>query len=1202
MILSLRIVHNKRLSKFEEIYLKFKDVTLESMSLFLLDRPIFQAQSIQNVTIQNELTDSLTHLKWISVLKEEEVFLPRAWDMPEVFRKKLIAQSGFQLNETRLIQNLTEAIRYNFSNGMQLSAQEVLRHPIAKVVPLYLLPQVYTKIQQTPIQYLPFVPHQGPSFKTQSFTEVEVIMDDLFKRILSFFHKGELTLYLQSDSITGKGLRLQHIHHAPFDHIDWRVQIEQRAKFEAEFKLMIEGSDHVRFFESFLLDSKNRSLYIYSWKNEAELIQDQYLMADKSETPTWTANPFHFQVYNEIQFKKLLKYLKGRSIPVQHGGRQVQVPENQTRFTFHLLDDKSFQIEFEGKASDEEVIFRKEPSEFSEQLVRTMSLGLCEYLGAEAKDLASPQASRREWDLKLLKHTGIIQYVTFECLNLVYKEELSDGRRILESETLEMISENIKNLLLLGPGTTFLKDRPLQDICSKSVLIYLQKWIDYVFVEIRKSETIFTNEAEYHIEGFFHSEARWIHQVIEKMIFDSRGEIFKRARSTFYQSVTQFSGSILDLLASLQELTQYNYQLKYKGFALQELDENQIKVDFVLESIFDENKNFNWFELNPKVFLNGEAVESDQFIAGAQGRLIEFQGQIYILKNQAIPSIRRLQHFWTRLQKGQDKTKSKKFSDKIYQIPKSQTLELLALRASGVQIRGDFEWQRICQFYDELGQEKKYLNLPPTIKAELKSYQEVGVQWLYDLYQLRLGALLADDMGLGKTLQALSFLEILRTKQQLGRVLIVVPSSLVFNWQFEIQKFTPDIPFTIFSAKMQDEIGKLFVHQQDGLVITTYGLLMEHHQFFDQYPWSIVLFDEAQNLKNMTTKRTSAARSLQAQFKICLTGTPMENHYGEFYSLMDILVPGSLGPVDQFRRQFVNTQVITLDQMADLKLKMKPLILRRTKKEILDQLPEKQESKISIAFEERQREIYRDVALSYNHQIQDALATDPKSDPTGDEEMLSSDSTGSVQLQMLTALLRLRQVCSDPSALPNVVYDRIPPKIETLVESLEEIISSGESALVFTQFLQTLNRTAKVLQDNGIPYFVLHGGLNSKQRQQILSDFQNKEGGAVLVMTLKTGGVGLNLTKASYVFHLEPWWNPSVENQATDRVHRLGQKKSVQVFKYIMHESLEEKIEQLKLRKDIKFQALFSEDSEKTSFDKGSQALSKEDFDYLIKI
>ncbi|MGZ3798480.1 MAG: DEAD/DEAH box helicase, partial [Pseudobdellovibrionaceae bacterium] len=476
-------------------------------------------------------------------------------------------------------------------------------------------------------------------------------------------------------------------------------------------------------------------------------------------------------------------------------------------------------------------------------------------------------------------------------------------------------------------------------------------------------------------------------------------------------------------------------------------------------------------------------------------------------------------------------------------------------------------------------------------KSILKPYQVTGVQWLQDLYSLRLGALLADEMGLGKTLQTLSFLEGLYEKKEMGQVLIVMPSSLIFNWQSEIEKFTPELPVSVFSNREKDAIGKRLEAKEEMLVLITYGLLLEHGEFINQYRWKVLIFDEAQNLKNLTAKRTSVARSITAQFRICLTGTPMENHYGEFYSLVDLLVPGSLGKVESFRQQFVNTEMVSQEEMEDLKLKVKPLLLRRTKKEILSQLPEKQESMVSIAFEDQQKEIYRDIALSYNQKVQETI-----------QENAGRAEAASVQLQMLTALLRLRQACSDPAGLPQVRYEKVPPKLSTLLDSVRAIIESGESVLVFTQFLQTLEHTEKLLKLAEIPVFTLHGGVPTPQRQKILSEFDKRVGGAVLAMTLKTGGVGLNLTKASYVFHLEPWWNPSVEEQATARAHRMGQSKPVQIFRYIMHESLEEKIESLKVRKDRKFQALFSNTEKETELGDGWSALSKQDFDLLLGI
>jgi SNF2 family DNA or RNA helicase len=367
--------------------------------------------------------------------------------------------------------------------------------------------------------------------------------------------------------------------------------------------------------------------------------------------------------------------------------------------------------------------------------------------------------------------------------------------------------------------------------------------------------------------------------------------------------------------------------------------------------------------------------------------------------------------------------------------------------------------------------------------------------------------------------------------------------------------------------------------------------LAEHVDFFASRKFDFVVFDEAQSLKNVAAQRTTAARRLDARFKIALTGTPLENHFDELYSLLDLALPGCLGTLAGFRRTYVNPSVVKPDDLGYLRLKTRPLILRRLKARILSQLPGKTETKVVIPFTERQKKIYRDVAMSWNDRVR---------------RIIESEGETRSQLHMLTALLRLRQVCSCPSALEGVKFKETPPKLEALRESLEEIIESGESVLVFTQFLETYRRVDEMLEESGIPVFGLHGGMSRAGRETALKAFSAHVGGAVMLMTLKTGGVGLNLTKASYVFHIEPWWNPAAENQATDRAHRIGQTKPVQVYRYIMQESVEEKIEMLKERKGRRFAALFGEPSlgeaeSEHELESGRTHLTKADFEYLLQ-
>lgn len=1211
-------------------------VKFDSISFFLEDQYIQDS-----VSLIQFLEHSFELYKVYPLDREKERLLPRAWEMPEIFRKKIQAASGHQLNEVNIMIQLCESIRYNFSSGEQVSAQEILRHPLGRQVPLEYLPQLYTKIEKNPLRpYIPIIYNAfrlRGQFRSQAFIEVDEIIQDLLHRLIQLQQKQKVEIYIQTYLKPSLAVKAEALDFEINDYFDWRVIVTSHPEYKVEFKLINVLKEESAYFNSFVLIHPTKKIIFHAWKKEFSNLQDFFIQNNivyqsrlQSHSPQQLS---HFELSSELSAKKTIRHLRQRSIAVKLQGELTTLAPDRYVTEIHLGENT---IEVCNQGRNEKSVYRRKGfSEVVEVIKGTLSEGVGFFLQAQAKDLASSQPSRREWDLKILKHTGIIQYITFECLYLLLEEELSDGRSSTQQTLLQDISSNIQSILIQGPGSSFVQDRNLNELCSKAILIYFQKWIDFIFNHFDEDDSAFTENGEVIFQKLIQKEYRLFLALFEKMVFESQGEIFKRARSSFVDQLRQQEHNPTDLLNTLHPLQAEGFKLFFKGQPLQDLTEDQIQIDFVLESLWAENQNFNWFELNPHFFLNGQSIDPEKFLTSRTGGMIEYQGKVYILPTKYIPSLRRLQHFWSRIQnKSESKSKNKKISDKVYQIPRNQTLELLALRASGIQIRGDEEWKKLCEFYDRLGLQRPGLDLPSGIKAEMKPYQLAGVQWLLDLYNLRLGALLADDMGLGKTLQTLAFLEILRSKEDLGPVLIVVPSSLVFNWEVEIKKFTPELPYLIFNSKNMDEAGRRAASGESFLLITTYGLLLEHDQYFDQYKWKIIIFDEAQNLKNITTKRTTAARSLNAQFKICLTGTPMENHYGEFYSLMDILVPGSLGRLEDFRRQFVNTNVITVEQMQDLKLKIKPLLLRRTKKEILSELPDKIENKVSIAFEDTQKEIYRDIAVSYNQQIQEALsqqqeerdrkqsAGHPATTPSAAQlqasqpliELNEPITTAHVQLQMLTALMRLRQVCSDPAAVPHVQYDKVPPKVSALVESLEEIISSGESVLVFTQFIPTLHRIEKILTEMNIPHFTLHGGVSSKQRQVILSNFQSYPKGAVMLMTLKTGGVGLNLTKASYVFHIEPWWNPAVENQATDRAHRLGQEKSVQVFKYIMHESLEEKIEILKERKGQKFNVLLSLESEEgqvgstmassqnafiATTTKGS-GLSKEDFEFLI--
>jgi superfamily II DNA or RNA helicase len=636
----------------------------------------------------------------------------------------------------------------------------------------------------------------------------------------------------------------------------------------------------------------------------------------------------------------------------------------------------------------------------------------------------------------------------------------------------------------------------------------------------------------------------------------------------------------------------HGFKVFIGGKDIAEIAAQDLKTELVMTE-----KGLDWFELNPQVFFKGKLLSDEETLSLKAGGLVMFQGQLYYIDKRRIPSVRWLNFFWDRIQGQADQKASKTREKNYYKNEPSQILNLIALKLAGMDIIGGAEWQRIAKRFDEILDQNS--EAESRIKQEieatqipLKEFQKTGTKWMLDLCDIGLGGILADDMGLGKTIQSIAFLAVLLNRKALGQCLVVLPPTLLFNWQAEIKKFAPHLPLKVITRK--EEICCIDTLDEHDIVLCSYGILSEHVHRFKDTPWNIMLFDEAQNLKNLTAKRTSAARFLNAKHKFCLTGTPLENHYGEFYSLIDLCVPGSLGSYKEFCSQYGsnikdNVHATEINAIEFLRLKTRPLLMRRTKLAIQDELPDKSESVLTLDFDEQQKRIYRNAALTYNKEV---------------GALLSSKGESKSQIAMLTALLRLRQICSQPNQIQGTKYTKVPPKFSALLDNLSELSANNESVVVFTTFKQTLLKLAQHLGEAGLETLVLTGDTPLKERQRIVEEFDKSEKAYILLMTQKVGGVGLNLTRSSYVFHVEPWWNPQVENQATDRVYRIGQKRAVQVYRYIMRDSVEERIQLLKKSKSLIFDRLFSsvEDSAISECDTGASTsrLSRQDFEFLI--
>ena len=436
--------------------------------------------------------------------------------------------------------------------------------------------------------------------------------------------------------------------------------------------------------------------------------------------------------------------------------------------------------------------------------------------------------------------------------------------------------------------------------------------------------------------------------------------------------------------------------------------------------------------------------------------------------------------------------------------------------------------------------------------------------WLQFLRRHGLGGILADDMGLGKTVQTLAHLVI---EKQQGRLhkpsLIVAPVSVLGNWQQEIRRFAPELRLLILhGAKRKESFAAI---DSADVTIIGYPLLLLDSEILLEREYCFVILDEAQTIKNPRAKVSQVARALRAEHRLCLTGTPMENHLGELWSLFDFVQPGLLGEPQQFQRHYRTPIENSGDtkRAAALKQRIQPFLLRRTKDAVARDLPPKIQIVEAIELDERQRDFYDGIRLGQHRRVREAI----------EQQGLARS-----RITVLDALLKLRQACCDPRLINTDVQTQAIPsaKLDWLSTTLPELTAEGRRILLFSQFTSMLRLIEPVVKELSIPFFLLTG--ETRQRTELVKRFQ--AGGAPLfLISLKAGGTGLNLTTADTIIHYDPWWNPAVEAQATDRAHRIGQDKPVFVYKLIAQRTVEEKIMQLQADKQALVNQLYTEES-----------------------
>jgi len=443
-------------------------------------------------------------------------------------------------------------------------------------------------------------------------------------------------------------------------------------------------------------------------------------------------------------------------------------------------------------------------------------------------------------------------------------------------------------------------------------------------------------------------------------------------------------------------------------------------------------------------------------------------------------------------------------------------------------------------------------NVPESLTGELRPYQKIGYSWLVQNIRYGFGSILADDMGLGKTIQVLSAILYYKEKNLLEdrTVLIIVPPTLISNWENEIKKFTPDLTYFIYHGS-----NRSYPLENYDIILTSYGVVRLDLDMFLDERWFLCVIDEAQNIKNPNTEQTKAIKSVNARSKVALTGTPIENKLMDYWSIFDFTNKGYLSTKDDFKKQFVMPIEKLEDEetLYELKTIAKPFVMRRLKTDddIKNELPEKFINDIYCTLSKKQVKLYNAILEEIFFDIENSKGIQRKG----------------IILKILTAL---KQTCNHPAQFLAIKNPKISEsgKMELLANVLENILANDEKVIIFTQYVEM----GKLIQELISKKFkeevlFLHGSQTLKEKTRIIDTFQEDENYKIFVATLKTGGTGLNLTAAQNVIHYDLWWNPAVENQATDRVHRIGQDKDVMVYRFITKGTLEETIDAISKHK-----------------------------------
>ncbi len=616
-------------------------------------------------------------------------------------------------------------------------------------------------------------------------------------------------------------------------------------------------------------------------------------------------------------------------------------------------------------------------------------------------------------------------------------------------------------------------------------------------------------------------------------------QICRRVAEQFGLSSHEHQGTIADFELALQLIEQLQHAETESEIEIL-WDKSSEQPLRMLGSVSPKNvsvgitRKRDWFQLSGTCNMGEESIELSDLLNGLQAVGADsIRGDFVRLGNRGWAKVS--QQFRHQLRQLYDSVNQERGSLKFDATSAPAIRNLLAEQ---VEMKASQAWNQCLAKLESA--EKLEPKLPQGLNAELRDYQVEGFQWLRRLAEWGVGGVLADDMGLGKTLQTLA---VILDRASAGPSLVIAPTSVGFNWVREAQRFAPELDVHLY--RETDRADFLNEVKPGSLVVCSYGLALRDATALAGVHWTSLVLDEAQAIKNSRSKTSAAIATLPADWKIALTGTPVENHLGELWSLLHVISPGVLGGWEQFRRRFAAPIEKNDDHERRLALRdrLRPFLLRRTKEEVLKDLPPRTEMNLYVEMSPAERAVYDQVRLSAIGEI---------------DELAKLSDVKDQRFRILALLTRLRQLACSPRIVHETWKDR-STKTQLLCEKLLELREEGHRVLVFSQFVQHLSLIREMLDEEQISYEYLDGSTEPKARQQRVDSFQSGDA-SVFLISLKAGGTGLNLTAADYVIHMDPWWNPAVEDQATDRAHRIGQDKPVMVYRLISQGTIEEEI------------------------------------------